>query len=329
VQDAEQHASNEQSAHSSAHSTQDHPSNVNAPVRIHSAGDDGSVKQTNSSSAGSLALNLNGTAQSADQSASRTGGVKVQASGQKAKSDQHAASHANSEQDSPRNVNAPVRIKSPNEAKSTGPGKSPSKDKGSSVEQSNSSAAKSAAGNANLTAQHVDQAAGRGDVEVQAAGQFATNDQRARSSAHSTQSDACNDNEPVRIRSAGDDGKVAQTNSSTAKSLAANLNVTSQEADQATDIWPGTLVEALGQKADNDQNAWSKASSEQDAPSNANGPVRVKSAGGGGSVAQANASFAGSVAGNRNVTCQRAAQGPAAASRCWRKEVKARARMAG
>src|SRR5258705_87554 len=45
VQDAEQSASSDQSARSSASSEQDHPSNVNIPVRIGSSGDDGRVTQ--------------------------------------------------------------------------------------------------------------------------------------------------------------------------------------------------------------------------------------------------------------------------------------------
>jgi hypothetical protein len=46
-----QQAANDQTAHSDANSEQDHPSNVNAPVRVHSKGDGGDVEQSNDSTA--------------------------------------------------------------------------------------------------------------------------------------------------------------------------------------------------------------------------------------------------------------------------------------
>ena len=63
---ANQSATNDQTANSTATSTQDHPSNTNISVRIMSPGDDGSVTQTNDSSAKSAAGNKNSTTQSAD-----------------------------------------------------------------------------------------------------------------------------------------------------------------------------------------------------------------------------------------------------------------------
>jgi hypothetical protein len=68
-------------------------------------------------------------------------------------------------------------------------------------------------------------------------------------------------------------------------------------------------VQAIGQWAGNDQDATSDASSEQFSPSNSNTPVSLYSEGDGGSVEQSNDSFAASVGGNRNDTCQRAQQG--------------------
>jgi hypothetical protein len=122
----------------------------------------------------------------------------------------------------------------------------------------------------------------------------------------------------VRIKSRGDDGDVKQINASAAKSAAGNDNETSQSADQAGG-WGGVNVQGLGQKADNGQGATSHASSQQYAPSNANAPVRIHSTGGGGSVAQINASAALSAARNRNATCQRARQGSGGAPRCEKK----------
>jgi hypothetical protein len=295
VQDAEQKASNEQAADSSASSTQEHASNVNAPVRIYSEGDDGTVTQTNSSAAESAAGNLNVTDQSSEQSGDGSHGVTVQAIGQKAESDQDASSEASSEQVAPSNVNSPLRIKSAGDD--------------GDVQQSNSSSAESAAGNANWTSQDAAQHAGSyGRTVVQAVGQWASNEQAAQSSADSSQKGACNTNAPVRVKSRGDEGDVEQSNASSAESAAGNLNVTDQATQQAADEWSEVAVQAIGQKAANDQDASSEASSKQIAPSNDNGPVRILSWGGGGFIEQSNASEAASAAGNRKWNRQGAGQ---------------------
>jgi trimeric autotransporter adhesin len=323
VQDIGQKAENDQTAESSADSTQKGASNTNAPVRIKSDGDSGDVSQSNSSTAKSAAGNENETDQSADQSAGGWGAIAVQAIGQKAENDQDADSDATSEQYDPSNTNAPVRIKSDGY------------DGG--VEQSNDSAAYSAAGNENDTTQHASQDAGGqyapmagardggcgscgGDgVTVQGIGQWASSEQSADSSADSKQSGACNTNAPVRIKSRGDDGDVEQSNSSTAKSAAGNENDTDQSADQSAGSG-GIAVQALGQKADNGQDAESDATSEQYDPSNSNTPVRIKSWGGGGSLYQSNESEALSAAGNKNRTCQRAYQGSGGDPKCDRRK---------
>jgi hypothetical protein len=310
VQQIEQSADNGQKAESTADSTQKDASNSNTPVRSGSPGGGGSVDQSNSSDAKSAAGNVNGTEQSADQSAGGSGGETVQAIGQLADNWQGASSHATSEQSGASNANSPVRIKSEGDD--------------GDVTQSNSSSALSVAGNKNDTTQNASQNAGGhsapavrdagcgscggDDPTVQAIGQWSTSGQKAESSADSTQDGACNTNEPVRIKSAGDDGKVRQSNSSFAASAAGNKNDTDQSADQSAG-GRGIAVQAVGQWADNWQGAKSDASSKQYAPSNSNAPVRLYSKGGGGSVDQSNASAALSVAGNRNSTCQLAFQG--------------------
>jgi hypothetical protein len=323
VQQADQYASNDQSAHSTADSTQTGASNSNAPVRIGSPGGGGRVTQVNGSLAASAAGNANSTDQSAEQSAGGSGGgVTVQALGQKAANGQQADSHATSEQDGASNDNSPVRIKS-----AGGDG---------DVTQANLSGAFSAAGNSNDTTQSVSQDAGSGHpvlgplareggcgscggngATVQAAGQWASSKQNADSSADSTQKGACNTNSPVRIKSKGDAGDVKQVNASAAKSAAGNDNQTTQSANQAAG-WGGVNVQALGQKAWNGQGAHSDATSRQYDPSNANAPVRQYSPGGGGSVLQANASLALSAAHNRNSTCQIAAQDSGGVPLCER-----------
>jgi hypothetical protein len=326
IQHVDQHAANKQDASSEATSEQKHPSNVNVPVRIFSPGDDGSVTQTNSSSAHSAAGNKNATTQESAQDSPATfsldntcgggcgdhGAQSVQAAEQKSSNEQSADSSASSTQEHASNVNAPVRVKSPGDA--------------GDVEQSNSSDAQSAAGNANWTSQDAAQDAGSGgDILVQAVGQWASNEQEAESSADSTQKDARNANAPIRLKSPGDDGEVEQSNVSDAKSVAGNANATEQATEQAADGWSQVAVQAIGQKADNDQDASSDAWSEQLAPSNDNSPVWILSEVGGGSVEQSNASYAASAAGNRNATCQLAAQGSGPGDGCERKETKARA----
>ena len=129
----------------------------------------------------------------------------------------------------------------------------------------------------------------------------------------------------MRIKSPGDDGEVDQSNASSAKSAAGNVNATDQSTAQAAGWWDDVLVQAIGQKAGNDQDAWSDAASKQVAPSNANEPVAVVGPGDGGSVAQANDSSAASAAGNENVACQTATQGQGKGPHCGQRK-KERAR---
>ena len=147
-----------------------------------------------------------------------------------------------------------------------------------------------------------------GGTGVQAVGQFADSSQTATSAATSTQDHPSNTNTPVRIGSYGDDGAVSQTNASIALSGAGNLNLTDQSATQQQAGGLGTGVQAIGQKAGNDQYADSSATSTQSGASNTNAPVRIGSPGGGGTVEQTNASIALSGAGNLNATKQSATQ---------------------
>ncbi len=298
TQTAGQSNGSDQSATSDATSTQTSPSNVNIPVRVLSPGNDGSVSQSNDSTAASVAANLNATDQSIGQKqAGSGGGADVQAAGQENGSDQSADSTATSTQDHATNYNIPVRVLSPGDD--------------GSVEQSNSSTAVSGAINANLTGQDIGQkqigGGGYGAPYVQAAGQANDSSQTADSTATSTQSGATNYNIPVRVLSPGNGGSVEQSNASTALSLAANLNKTDQSIHQKQ-LGAGpshaALVQAAGQDAYNDQDATSTATSTQRHPSNTNVPVSVLSPGNAGSVSQSNSSFAGSLALNANLLCQ-------------------------
>jgi hypothetical protein len=312
-QAAGQAAATLQKAQSDATSTQDHPSNSNISVRIHSPGDDGDVEQSNSSEALSLAGNAAKTEQTATQDQGGGGckcggGAGVQAVGQEALTGQKAESNATSTQNHPSNENIPVRIFSPGN--------------NGSVSQSNDSQAVSLAGNLAKTEQTTTQSQAGGckcggDM-VQAVGQEALTGQWADSNATSTQKGAKNTNVPVRIKSYGDDGDVEQSNSSAAFSAAFNAAKTDQTVDQRQAgcgcMEPkkdhggygggGARVQAVGQFALTLQKADSNATSEQWKPSNTNAPVREKSYGGGGSVSQSNDSFAGSLAFNLAHTLQ-------------------------
>ena len=254
VQAVGQEAATLQKAHSDATSKQIHPTNTNIPVRLGSEGDNGSVSQSNSSAAKSIAGNLAFTGQAVRQDQGGGGGCGcsgdlVQAVGQKALTGQAADSKATSFQKGATNTNAPLRIFS--------------KGDNGDVDQSNDSAAFSAAFNAAGTFQAVGQSQGGrgcgcggmgddgksggggdygakekgggydgkdhgGGARVQAVGQFAATLQHADSNATSAQLWPTNKNVPVRIKSYGDNGDVSQSNSSFAASLALNLAKTAQ-----------------------------------------------------------------------------------------------------
>src|SRR4051794_30549040 len=132
----------------------------------------------------------------------------------------------------------------------------------------------------------------------QDAGQSADSQQSATSSATSTQYHPTNDNISVRVLSSGNDGDVTQSNNSTARSFAGNLNNTAQTVTQdPSGASPG---QDAGQSASNGQSANSSATSTQDHPSNRNISVRVLSGGDNGAVDQSNDSTARSFAGNKN-----------------------------
>ena len=252
VQAPEQDAGTWQGADSSATSTQDHPSNDVTGVRIGSPGSDGSVDQSNSSTALSFAGNLAKTEQSAEQSQSGggcgCGADAVQAAGQFAWTGQSADSSATSEQKGASNSVTPVSIGGGKDGGGCGCGSyaMPSSS-GGDVHQSNDSTALSGAVNLAATEQSAEQSQGGtsapcgcgsygtphpcgcgGGSAVQAVGQFAKTHQDASSSATSTQWYPTNSVTPVRIASPGGGGSVDQSNDSFAGSLALNAALTRQ-----------------------------------------------------------------------------------------------------
>jgi hypothetical protein len=306
-----QEATNDQSADATADATQIKPSNENISVRIKSPGDDGDVTQTNAAAAGAAAGNANSTKQDAAQSQSgdgcKCGGGGTQVVGQSADNKQSAEADADATQIKPSNSNISVRIGSAGN--------------GGDVTQTNAALAGALAKNVNDTTQSADQAQSGdsckcgGGGGVQAVGQEAGSKQSATSDANAVQYKPTNENTSVRIDSPGDDGNVTQTNVAAALGIAANANQTDQSATQSQGGGSckcgGTPVQAVGQFAYNDQSADAEANAFQIKPSNSNTPVRIGSAGGGGSVTQTNAALAGALAGNLNSTTQSTTQSQA------------------
>jgi len=296
-----QSADSEQDAAALSTTLQEKPSNENISVRVLSPGDDGHVTQTNEASSDATAGNLNVTKQTADQTQSgsscKCGGAGEQVIGQSASNDQDAAALAATKQEKPSNSNISVRVLSPGN--------------GGSVSQSNAASSNAAAGNTNVTEQKADQTqAGHsckcGSGGEQVIGQSASNDQDAAALAATKQEKPSNSNISVRVLSPGDDGHVTQTNEASSNATAGNLNVTKQTADQ--EQAGGSGLQAIGQSATNDQDAFALGLTVQKGASNENTPVRVLSPGDSGSVSQSNVASSDASAGNINLTEQTADQ---------------------
>jgi hypothetical protein len=303
-QEIGQVAGSQQSASSSATSTQKSPTNTAISVAILSPGaKSGNVTQSNSSSAESAAGNKNETEQNAAQNAGGSGSAG-QFIGQAAGNKQDAESEATSTQYHPTNQAISVAILSPGA-------------KSGDVKQSNSSSAESQAGNKNETTQNASQNAGggqggksdkccdKGGTTVQGIGQEAYNKQDADSKATSVQYDPTNQAIGVSILSGGSSsGDVDQSNSSEAESAAGNKNETEQNASQEASGGShgcsdkcepskrdggyggedscydkcdhgGTTVQGIGQLNKSKQDADSEASSEQYGASNVAGALDV------------------------------------------------------
>ena len=286
-----QSADSEQKAFAAAETVQVKPSNRNISVRVLSPGDDGDVTQSNTATSNATAGNINATEQDADQDSAGSG---TQAIGQLAKNDQKATALAGTIQVEPSNTNISVRVLSPGT--------------GGDVKQTNTATSNATAGNLNVTKQDADQKSG-GDCKCtdgkQVIGQFADSEQDAKALATTLQVKPSNTNTSVRVLSKGDDGDVTQSNTATSDATAANLNLTKQDADQASG---GAGIQAIGQAAKNDQDATALAATFQLGASNTNAPVRVLSDGHGGSVTQSNTASSDAFALNANLLSQDADQ---------------------
>jgi hypothetical protein len=310
-----QSASNLQGAAALSATIQEKPSNSNTPIRVLSEGDDGDVSQSNVATSNAIAANLNGTAQSADQS--QASGPGIQVIGQDAKSGQLALSGALTAQLGAANENAPVRVLSPGD--------------GGSVSQTNTASSNAIAGNTNWTGQGAvqEQGGGRKDgccgTGIQAIGQSASNWQAAKAGALTLQlglkqpcrcghdSQLGNTNAPTRVLSPGDDGSVRQSNNATSNAKAANWNATRQAAEQlqhrpdACGCKPG--IQAIGQLADGHQLGAAFAATLQLGALNAWEPDRKSSPGRWGGLSQSGKDAAQDAFGSRTTTDQSRSQG--------------------
>ena len=115
--------------------------NSNAPVRVDSEGDGGSVDQSNNVWSSGTAANLNGLGQGASQAQGGSGGI--QAIGQDASNDQTAVGLSAALQLGASNSNSPVRVDSDGD--------------GGDVSQSNNVGSRATGLNVNLTGQSAEQ----------------------------------------------------------------------------------------------------------------------------------------------------------------------------
>jgi hypothetical protein len=312
AQAAGQSAGSGQSASGGSGAYQLGPSNNAGSIRVLSPGDNGSVTQSNSTTAAAVAANANKTDQTVDQS--QTGGGYgsdyAQIAGQEAKNKQDADADATAKQIGATNDASSIRVLSPGD--------------NGDVTQSNSASAGALAANGNKTDQTADQSqtgGGKGSDYTQIAGQSAENKQTADADAKAVQIKPSNSATSIRVLSPGDDGDVTQSNDATALSAALNGNKTDQSIDQSQGSAPMDATKAddskdmshpsgsdytqiAGQSADNKQSADADAKAVQVKPSNTATSIRVLSPGDDGDVTQSNNATGLAVALNGNKTEQ-------------------------
>jgi hypothetical protein len=308
IQVAGQKAENEQDAKAASLAVQEHAENKNAPIRVHSDGDNGDVEQTNSVDSEANASNENSAEQSVDQDQSSTGSSErtccksgstgIQVADQKAENDQDALGLSLAAQKGASNTNKPILVKSEGD--------------GGDVEQSNSVDSEANASNENSTEQETEQeqssegSSGNccksGSTGIQVASQKAESEQDAKSASLALQEHAKNTNAPIRVLSPGDDGDVEQTNSVDSEANASNENSADQsiDQDQSSSGSSGTGIQVAGQESKNDQDALGLSLAAQKGASNSYTPIRVKSDGDGGDVEQSNSVDSEANASNEN-----------------------------
>ncbi len=303
IQVAGQEASTEQGAVAGSSAEQVGASNDASPVRVLSPGGGGDVTQSNTAGSSATAGNAATTTQTGDQAAAGRScgcGSAIQVVGQKSRTDQgsfalsgalqvfgHGKSDCGCGGGGSGNTASPVRVKSPG---SDG-----------NVTQSNTVGSSATSGNSASTKQDAKQAAAGSAIQV--LGQEAETGQLSFAASLAAQFGASNDASPVRVKSPGDGGSVSQQNTAGSSATSGNAADTEQQGSQAAgksrcgcSSWP---IQVLGQRADTAQLAKALSAAFQFAPSNDFSPVRVRSAGGGGSATEGNTSSSNGASGNR------------------------------
>ena len=256
------------------------------------AGEDpGSGAQTSSNGATATAQNVSNTSQTSTETQTGTDGGQSQTVTQSAPTEQTANAASVSQQNS---TNASA---------------------GGSSGQDNHAGASSTAANTNNTTQQSAQtqqasAPQSADGQSQSTRQSAPTDQAANASANSTQVAPTNVNVVIRLDSPGNDGPVAQTNSSQANADAGNTNSLSQGSSQSQN-GAGSAAgqsQSSSQSAPTTQSSQSTATSTQVNPLNANIVIRNKSPGDEGPVTQTNSVQSTAGAANSNAVDQAASQ---------------------
>jgi len=256
------------------------------------AGEDpGSGAQTSSNGATATAQNVNNTSQSSTETQTGTDGGQSQTVTQSAPTEQTANAASVSQQSS---TNASA---------------------GGSSSEENHAAASSTAGNTSNTTQQSAQTQQAGAPQSaggqsQSTSQSAPTEQAANASANSTQVAPTNVNVVIRLDSPGNDGPVAQTNSSQANANAGNTNSLSQGSGQSQN-GAGSAAgqsQSSSQSAPTTQSSQSTATSTQVNPLNANIVIRNKSPGDEGPVSQTNSVQSTAGAANSNAVDQAASQ---------------------
>ena len=229
----------------------------------------------------------------------------IQVSGQSATTSQQAAAASSATQVNPSNTNISIRVLSPGND--------------GNVAQSNTAASTAAAGNAALTGQTTNQnAAGGGGVQTSQ--QAAGTDQLAVALSAASQVNPSNTNVPIRVLSPGNDGSVAQSNSTGSQAVAGNAAGTHQADSQSqagsSCGCSGTTggIQTADQSASTDQAALAASDAKQIDPSNTNVAIRVLSPGNTGSVSQSNSVGSLGAAGNIASTTQSDSQSQPSAS---------------
>ena len=319
VQTATQSAGSAQGAFAGSSATQLGASNVNMPIRVGSSGSDGSVSQTNAVLSTAVAANHNGTLQAAGQSQVGGGsGTGIQTIDQKALNFQGASAGSAAYQLGASNTNAPIRVGSPGG--------------GGSVTQANIAGSAAIASNDNGTFQlgGQSQAGGRecgcnDGTGIQTLEQTSLSAQGAHANSAAVQAfphSPCgcaaggNTNNPIRVGSYGNDGRVTQVNAVGSLAAATNDNHTGQLGLQSQQGGSGIGIQTIDQKALNFQGASAGSAAYQLGASNTNAPIRVGSPGGGGSVTQANIAGSAAIASNDNGTFQLGGQSQVAGRGC-------------